>query len=566
MLLIECGLVLVAVLVAFTFPPQASRSFAHIEHGLARLARRRTLTVIVVTLTALAMRAALLPILPIPYPGVHDEFSYVLMADTFAHGRLTNPTHPMWIHFEAVSIIHQPTYCSMYYPAQGLFLALGQVVAGHPFWGVCLSAGLMCAAITWMLQGWVPPLWALIGGLLATIRLGTFSYWANSYFGGSVAAIGGALALGALPRIKESPRARYAVLMGVGLAILANSRPYEGIFFSLPLIAALISLMRKKKNFLCYFYFVILPLGLILAATAAFMFYYFWRTTGSPLHPPYFINLRTYFVDPAFPWLPLRPVPDYHHEVMRNHYLGWSLSQFQYAQAHPIFSIVIKSLMLWFFFFGPLLSLPFLILAVALPSGTSFKDLGRNARFLLLVCGMTLLAVLLPSYANPHYAAPFTAAVYALLVMAMQRVRRWRIRGKRAGVTFVRTVMVTAMMLFVLRGAIPILHLRILNGAVPETWCSPWNQLTGRAEIEALLERSPGQRLVLVHYAPQHDTAEGWVSNSADIDHSRIVWAHDMGQARNKELVSYFKGREIWMLEPDANPRRLFPYTDGSTR
>jgi hypothetical protein len=564
MLLIETGLMLLAMALAFLWHGDSSL-FSGPECMLAWLARRRGLAVLTVGLATVLLRTALLPVLPIPYPGVHDEFSYLLMTDTFAHGRLTNPTHSMWVHFESVTVNHRPTYCSMYYPAQGAFLALGQVLVGHPFWGVCLSAGLMCAAITWMLQAWVPPLWALVGGVLSVIRLGTFSYWANSYFGGAVAAIGGALVLGALPRIKKSPRVCYALLMGVGLAMLANSRPYEGLFFALPVAAALTIWMCKSRDSFQSVRFIILPVGLVLAATGCFMLYYFWRTTGNPLRPPYLINLQTYFVDPAFPWLPLKPIPYYYHEVMRNHYLGWSLSQFQYAQAHPIFAGVVKLIMLWFFFLGPLLSLPFLMLALVLPSGASFKDLGRKVRFLLLVCGITLVGVLLPAYANPHYAAALTAAIYALILMSMQRLRRWRVRGRPAGISAVRSVIVMAIMLFLFRVAIPLFHLRVINGTVPETWCSPWNQLTARAQIETALKRSPGRHLVLVHYGSQHDPAAGWVNNSADIDHSKIVWAHDMGRAGNEELMTYFKDRKVWMLEPDESPRRILPYADPNT-
>src|SRR5271154_3033627 len=209
----------------------------------------------------IALRLALLPHHPVPSPDIYDEFGHLLVADTLLHFRLANPPHPPHQFFETFFILQQPTYSSIYPIGQGLVLALGKLIFATPWAGVVLSTSAFCSLCYWMLRGWTTPLWSLLGGLLAIFEFGPLSQWMNTYWGGSLAAAGGCLVFGALPRLRAEPRIKYAVLLSIGVSINLLTRPYESVFLILSVILFLLPAVRS----LAIIIFLLIPaLGITL--------------------------------------------------------------------------------------------------------------------------------------------------------------------------------------------------------------------------------------------------------------------------------------------------------------
>lgn len=552
LVLIEFCLTVSLIVLALAVPSLDSL-FQALGRRVSSVASKRGIAVCIVFIIALSARLVVLPIEHIPVPGVDDEFSYLLMGDTFAHGRLSNPTHPTWMHFETRHTNQKPTYCSMYYPAQGVFLAAGQIMFRHPFWGVWLSTALMCAAFCWALQGWMPSLWAFLGGILAVVRLDIFSYWDNSYWGGSVAALGGALVLGALPRIARHKHVINALIMGLGLAILANSRPYESVFYSFPVFLILGYRMVKKRGaeLRRSLLRVVLPLSVIGALTLAAMGYYYWRTTGNPVRPPYMLNYASYRVAPPFPWQKPYPIPHYRNAQMRDFYLGWDMDMYRQSRAHPVLSLTARVAWLLVFFIGPPL---LVLLAFLCLSGPVLQRCSRKTHLLALIVGIALVGNFLPYYFDPHYAAPVTCALLALAIQAVRHLRAAR-RGQGCRRIAIRAGLVACVL------AAPVTALALAAGASPSLLLDgPYRANADRARILQSLQDREGKFLIIVRYRPDHQSQDEWVYNDADIDASKVVWARELSPPENKNLIDYFEGRTILLLEADTKPPTFGPY------
>jgi hypothetical protein len=528
------------------------------------LARRQAWACASIFLLTLVLRTALLPWLPVPKPTIHDEFSYLLAGDTYAHGRLANPPHPFWQHFETFQELQQPAYASKYQPLQGLALAFGEKFFHQPWIGILLTTALMCAAVCWMLQGWLvesgnAPEWALLGAFLFTLRIGVLSYWMNSYEGGSIPAIGGALALGAMARIWRNREFGHAATWATGISVLILSRPYDAAVLAISSAVILAWLLRKSAKPRLR---TLVPALLVLAICLAAMAYNDYRVTGDALSLPYQVHDQQYAAVTMFFFLPLNREPVYRHAVMRDFWAGWSVDQWKDSRAAPATQFLGKAFILSDFFFGfwPI-AIPLLLSPFALKTTEERVCAG------LLAVGLASIAPL--NSVHPHYAAEFSGVFYLRFLQSLARLGSWR---KPVGPILAASIPALFVFAFLNSAIGVVAKAKFRGGGDPVHFAAGRDSSSialaergagfgaARDAMDRDLAALPGGQLVLVRYQPGHNPQEEWVFNHADIDRSRVVWAREMGPAADAPFLDYFRDRHVWLAEPDATPLRLTPF------
>ena len=486
------------------------------------LARRLPVWVWAAVLS-LAGSAAVGLFIPRHIPRIQDEFAYLFAGETLSRFQMTNPTHPFWRFFESHHILMQPSMMAKYPAAPGLALAVGFRL-GDSIFGVWLGSAGFAAAFAWMLRGFFSARWAVLGGLLVATQFGFTHYWAQTFWGGALAATGGALVFGGACRIWRQPRALDACLLGLGVALLMHTRPLEGLLACV--VPAGLVLVRwlghdgpAYRTTLTRFVF---PSVAVIAASAAFLAYYNYRITGSPWRLPYLEYEQRFNGAPAFIWqnAPTQE-PAFNNPAMADLFHDFETGLRRKSPASfEVLSVRLR--LLGYGYFGPVLGVLALVGALWRPDWHL-----RLALASIVVCALPLA---LSYLFMPHYQAPAAALGALLAVAGLRRIfvilpRSLRRFGAVGGLT--------------------------LFGLACSVTADPTNQHafaslrlpTQRQKIADTLAASGGRHLVFVRLVKPYYLHDTWVFNYAPIDAQPVVWAWDRGPAENRRLMDYYRDR-----------------------
>jgi hypothetical protein len=376
----------------------------------------------------------------------------------------------------------------------------------------------------------------------------------NTYWGGAVSAVAGCLVFGSLPRLRERGRTRDAFFLGLGIGIQLLTRPFECVLLIVIVILFFLPALRGAKDWR-EFARVTAVVTLTVLPAAGLTLLQNKQVTGNWTTLPYMLSRYQYGVPTTFT---LQPNPTPHRELTASQQLNYEEQAATHGNGTDTIVDYLKRLayrarFYRFFFLPPLyLALPFFLPAL------------REWRFVWVALALAALSLgtnFYP-YFYPHYIAAATCLFVLVGVIGLERLSRLTLRGMAAGREAAQFLLLLCAAQFLFWYGF---HLFAnTNASAAMLQYDSWDDVNhgdpaGRIAVHDLLGQAAGKQLVFVRYWPQHRFQE-WVSDAADIDRARVVWALDRGAAEDEKLRHYYPDRTVWLLEPDARPPKLSPY------
>lgn len=462
-----------------------------------------------------------------PEPSTPLAHARLLAAETFASGRLANPSIPGGSLLQTYLTLQEPAYSAVSSPGPALFLALG-LLGGDPLLGIWLSAGLLGLSVAWMIRGYASLRWAVIGSLITTIWFGALSFWTQSYDGSVTVAIGLALAWGASRRYRARKQASDLLIfsLGVGWSLLCD--PVAAILpLVIPTYIIAKTWWRTRRTAVLA---ALLPgIGLFVIVQLPLN----WATTGHPLTSPASVYRERYDNNPRFLWdMPTLPATI---DILRMEQYDAMIQMPSSRLESPVaktWANRIKETVVFH------IGLPALLLLI----GAFWIGLTRWARWMLLGALSVLAGTLFILRFSLSNGAGLAIVGILLTIWGIRRIwvakerdgkDYWRLSG-----AFLALLLVCAYA----RG-LGVKHDDVVNRHIKYK-----NEL-----ISHLVKKETGRHLVMVQYDHKVPPQVEYVYNSANPEKQDVVWARANDRADPSDLFTHFKDRKTWMILVKVN-------------
>ena len=462
---------------------------------------------------------------------VHDEVSYLLQAQIFAHGKWTEPAAPIPAFFEQFHIFTDPVIASKYPPGHSLLLVPGiwlGLPGLVPLLLVAVSGALVFALARRLANPWVALLTYFLW-LLGRTELRFHS----SYFSENTTALCWLLGFWALLEWRQRREARWLALLTACVAWGGITRPLTMMAYAVPAVVVVIWTLTRYR---AWHWRSIAPAAATGAAIIAILLISNEKVTGSWRSMPWNVWSREYMpwdapgfgLDTTPPRRRLSPVMATFAQQFGGLHKNYTLATMPGEAKARLAEIAESSLGTFEHPDVRTLLAPFALVGLVL---LAWGRPVREGRF-ALVCAVALFVSYL-SYAHPapwtlyylecSWLLPFAAALglWTVTTMIVKRARipeSWLLRELSTASTFATAAFVGALVWFSIPRINGARHYADLSHSTLRGW---------RTFVSSAI---PDQRAILfVRYAPWHYVHESLVANDPDLAHARLWIVYDRG-------------------------------------